>query len=124
MKKAIKLFGLLFMVCLFAPMTSCGDDDDDEPSAVVGKVEILNNSKYSLENFFVNFTNDHGEIITREQKGTIKPKERVYVDIPIGATYYYMGFRDSGYTFFSVDYAVSVRNQVLTDQIVGNWSTN
>ena len=123
MKQAIKLFSLLLITFLSVSLTSCGDDED-EPSAVVGKVTITNSSTYTLENFIVNFTNDGGEIITREHKGTVKPKDKVLVEIPIGATKYYMGTTVAGTYFFSPDYATTVRNQVLTDQIVGNWTSN
>ena len=53
-------------------MVSCGDDDKDEPSAVVGQLTIQNKSSYTLSAFMVNFTNDKGEIITREEKGTLR----------------------------------------------------
>lgn len=113
------------MVLLMMPvvMGSCSDDDD-EPSAIAGKVNIRNSSTYTLSDFMVNFTNDKGEIITREEKGTLKPNDVVSVDIPIGATYYYMSTVMSGYRFFSPDYSTSVRQQVLTTQTVGNWLTN
>lgn len=105
-------------------MTSCSDDDDDEPSATVGKVTIINSSTYTLSDFRVNFVNDGDELITRELKGTVKPKDQITVDIPIGATKYYMGTTMSGRTFWSADYSVSVKKQVLTDQTVNNWKTN
>lgn len=106
-------------------VTSCsGNDNDDEPSAVVGKLVITNSSSYTLSDFVINFTNDSHEIITREQKGTLKPKDKINVDIPLGATLYYMGTVSGGNRFWSPDYSVSVKNQVLTDQIIGNWSAN
>lgn len=124
MKQAIKLFGLFIITFLSFSLSSCGDDKEDEPSAVVGVVTITNTSTYTLSNFIVNFTNDDHEVITREQKGTVKPKDKVTVEIPIGATKYYMGTTVNGKYFFSPDYSVSVRNQILTDQIVGNWTAN
>lgn len=124
MKQTLKLFGLLLIMAFSFTASSCSDDKNDEPSAVVGKISITNSSSYTLSGFIVNFTNDKGEIITREQKGTVKPKDKISVDIPIGATMYYMGTSLQGTYFFSPDYSVSVRNQVLTDQIVGNWTSN
>lgn len=125
MNKIIKNLWLLLLLVSFGfSVSSCSDDDDDEPSAVVGKLTITNNSTYTLSNFIVNFTNDSHEIITKEQKGTLKPKDKVTVDIPIGATLYYMGTTSNGKYFWSPDYSTTVKSQVLTDQIVGNWSTN
>lgn len=123
MKSYIKYLWYVLAVFIFATtVVSCSKDDDGEPSAVVGRVSILNNTSYTLDDFMVNFINDSNEIITRESKGTLKPKETVMVDIPIGATQYYMGTVEGGIRFWSPNYAVSVKNQVLTDQIVGNWS--
>lgn len=124
MKQAIKLFNLILITFLSFSLASCGDDKDDEPSAVTGKITITNSSTYTLSNFIVHFTNDDHEIITKEQKGTVKPKDKITVDIPLGATKYYMGTTASGKYYFSPDYSTSVRKQILTDQIVGNWSTN
>ncbi|MCM1451803.1 MAG: hypothetical protein NC102_06065 [Clostridium sp.] len=125
MEKQFYKFLLLFAVVLtmgFAT-SSCGGDDD-EPSASVGKVSILNSSTFTVNNFQVIFVNDKMEIITRESKGTLKPKDKVNVDIPIGATEYYMGGVMYNTVFFSANYKVSVTNQVLTDQTVGQWTTN
>ncbi len=126
MKNLLKHVAMLaFTLFLGLAATSCSDDDDkDEPSAVVGKISITNKSTYTLDNFMVNFTNDKGEVITREQKGTLKPSGKVSVEVPIGATYYYMSTAVNGTRFFSVDYAVSVKTQILTDQIVGEWKSN
>lgn len=125
MEKFIKnLFMVMILAAFSVSFTSCGSDDDDDPSATVGRLTITNNSTYTLDSFMVNFTNDKGEIITRESKGTLKPKDKITVDIPIGASYYYMSTYVYGDRFFSVDYATTVRTQVLTDQIVGNWTAN
>lgn len=116
---------MVMLIPLFSlSITSCSDDKDDEPSAVIGKITITNNSTYTLEDFMVNFMSVSGEVITREKKGTIKPKETVNVDIPIGAKLYYMSTTANGTRFFSADYEISVRKQILTDEIVGNWSMN
>lgn len=120
--KQLPIYLIVMLMSVF--VAACGGDDKDEPSATVGKLNITNNSTYTLSDFVVNFTNDSGEVITREQKGTVKPNDKVSVDIPIGATKYYMGTSLYGTRFWSADYAVSVKKQVLTDQIVGNWSSN
>lgn len=111
------------LLTMSVSMISCSDKDD-EPSAVVGKVLIQNKSSYTLASFKVNFTNDKGEVITQEDKGTLKAGDAVKVDVPIGASYYYMSTIAGSQRFFSPDYSVSVRMQVLTDQIVGNWRAN
>lgn len=112
---------LFVLLITSTAITSCSKDND-EPSPVVGKVTITNNSSYTLSSFVVVFVNDHQETITTENKGTFKPSEKIQVDIPIGATEYYMSTVAGGERFFSVNYNVSVKTQVLTDQIVGNWS--
>lgn len=125
MNKIIKKSWLLLLLVSFGLSTSsCSDDDNDEPSAVVGKVTITNSSTYTLTDFTVNFINDSYEIITREKKGTLKPNEKVTVDIPIGATNYYMGTTSNGRYYWSPNYSTSVKSQVLTDQIIGNWTAN
>ncbi len=122
MKKFLNLFVVALMFTTAFALTSCGDNED--PSASVGRVHITNRSTYTLDDFVVNFTNDSGEIITREKKGTVKPGQTINVDVPIGATYYYMGTYFYGKNFWSANYPVSVRTQVLTDQIVEEWKSN
>lgn len=127
MKNLCKSFsGLLLLVAFFAlcaGASSCSDDKkNDEPSAVVGTLSVVNNSRYTLEQFQVNFMNDDLEVITTEPKGTLKPGGSVEVEIPIGATKYYMGTVMAGSRYWSANYLVSVRRQVLTDDIVGLWS--
>jgi len=126
MKKFLKFFPVLFAVMLTGLVTtSCGDDDEDDvPAGVVGHITIKNSSKYELDDFVVNFINDDLELITRERKGTLKCNASCQVDIPIGATKYYMGTSQGGKMFWSANYDISIRSQVLTDQSVGNWSSN
>lgn len=115
------------MVLLVMPvlMGSCSDDDDDDdPSAYVGKVNIRNSSSMTLYAFMVHYINDGREIITTEDKGTLKPNEVISVDIPIGATKYYMSTFSDGDRYFSPDYSASVRQQVITDQNLEHWHPN
>lgn len=114
---------MLMCLTLSASVVSCGGDDD-EPSAVAGQLSITNKSSDTLSDFVVHFTNDKNEIITREEKGTLKTNETIKVDIPIGATYYYMSTVAGRYRYFSPDYQTSVKKQVITDQTLGNWKTN
>lgn len=124
MAKLMKWLMVILIPLFSLTITSCSDDKDDEPSATVGTITITNSSTYTLDNFMVNFTSVSGEVITKESKGTIKPKETVKVDIPIGAKLYYMSTTANGTRFFSADYEVSVKKQILTNEIVGNWSSN
>jgi hypothetical protein len=114
----------MLFVILGLTVSSCSKDDKDEPSAVAGSIRVTNKSSYTLDDFRVNFTNDKGETITIEQKGTLKPEASVTVEAPIGATYYYMSTVMYGDRYFSADYAISVKSQVLSDQIVGQWKKN
>lgn len=122
MKQTLKLFGLLLIMAFSFTASSCSDDKNDEPSAVVGKISITNSSSFTMSQFTVFFLNDEYERITTEQKGTVKPKDKISVDIPIGATKYFMAMVYGGNVYASPYYSVSTRNQVLTDQIVGNWT--
>lgn len=124
MKKFIKLFFPILMVMVCLGFNSCSKDHDDEPSATVGKLSVTNSSTYTLNEFTVIFVNSRMETITIERKGTLKPKDQVSVDIPIGATEYYMGTIMYSTTFFSPNYDINVKRQVLTDQTVGQWTTN
>lgn len=124
MKHVKNLILVMFAIFCCTAFTSCDKDDDKEPSTTTGRVNITNKSQYTLYDFGVVFTNSKGEKITAEDKGTLKPNDKVTVDIPIGATYYYMRTYLSGKYYFSVDYSTDVRSQVLSDQVVGNWTSN
>lgn len=125
MKNLLRILGvMLATVFIGLSAVSCSDDKESEPSSNAGSITIINKSQYTLDSFQVNFTNDRGETITIEQKGTLKPNGTVLVDAPIGATYYYMSTVMFGDRYFSADYAINVRTQVLSDQIVGQWKKN
>lgn len=121
MKKVINLFFMMMVLLASTTFASCSSGDD-EPSSTQGKVTITNKSTYTLEEFRVLFMSVSDEVITIEKKGTLKPGAKETVDIPLGAKTYYMSTYLGGYNYFSADYEISVRSQVLTDDVVGLWS--
>lgn len=110
-----KVFNYKWMALLFVAVlslgffTSCGDDDDDQPSGIY----IQNASSYSFNRFTVVYLNDKsnngGEIISTQDFGTLNPGGNVTATIPAGATYYYLYMVNSGESYVSADYHISVK---------------
>lgn len=121
-KSALKFKALALLLALMVLpfMASCSDDDDPTSSMLV----ITNSSTVTLERFRVVFWTERGETLTDREYGTFAPGETTTVEIPIGASEYYMATYSSGYWFFSPNYSVSITNNRLTDSTIGEWRTN
>lgn len=120
MKNLMRFFTVMVLMTLALPtLTSCDPDPE-----VKDTVYIDNKSTYTLYSFGVIFETSGGETITIEEKGTVKPGQKFSVDVPTGAGRYYMRTKIGSTYYFSVYYNISDRNQVLTDDIVGYWSSN
>lgn len=127
MKQIYRLLGILMLAVCAVGFTSCGSDEPEPapgPEQNPDVVYITNGSSYTLNDFVVYFTNSKGELITRENKGTLKAGGHTDADIPQGAEYYYMATTLMGSRFFSPDYKVSLTSITLTDATVGEWRTN
>ena len=116
MKQIYRLLGILLLAVCAVGFTGPEQNPD--------VVYITNGSSYTLNDFVVYFTNSKGELITRENKGTLKAGGHTDADIPQGAEYYYMATTLMGSRFFSPDYKVSLTSITLTDATVGEWRTN
>lgn len=122
MKHFLKFFVPVILLMTFASLTTACGDKDDEPSSTQGKINITNNSNYTINSFTVRFINSHYETIATESKGTVKPKDKISVDIPLGATEYYFTGVIMGFSCYSAYYETTLRNMVLTDETVGYWT--
>lgn len=87
-------------------------------------VTITNNSTRSLYRFRVVFMNSKYEKLTDRDFGTFDPGRTISVEIPTGATEYYMATYLNSMWFFSPNYDVSFYNLNLSTSEIGNWSTN
>lgn len=117
-KKLFQLIIPMFILAFSCCVSSCSGDDSPSSGK---KVTITNSSSQTLQSFTVVFTNSRDEIITTENKGTLKPGEKVTVESPIGATEYFMMGAVSGKVKASPNYEVSVTKQVITDQTLEFW---
>lgn len=88
------------------------------------RVNISNNSTYTLERFTVHFINSRLEELSSRDFGTLYPGGSISVDIPTGATEYYMATYLGSRWYFSANYAVEYTDMNLTAAEVGNWSAN
>lgn len=121
--KKLKLFSLMLMLLtLCVPMTSCSDDEDDEPA--YGTLTVINNSTYSLSRFTIHFVNDDLEEISSRDFGTFEPGDTEKMEIPAGATKYYFGTYISYNWYFSAYYKVNIKRIELDNSMVGQWKTN
>ncbi|MBQ6965717.1 MAG: BACON domain-containing protein [Bacteroidaceae bacterium] len=88
------------------------------------RVTITNGSVYTLERFRVVFLNSRFEKLTDRDFGTLSPGSSVTVDIPTGATEYYMATYSGSTWYFSPNYTVDYTTLNLTTDEIGNWSAN
>lgn len=129
--KQFKHYFYVLLLPLMLMLSACGDDDDEpEPvetsSPEKSGIVIKNNSSYDLTNFRVYFIGANSyQTITYENYGTFKKGRTITVtEIPDGAVYYYLATTLGGTSFFSIDYSISTRRITLTDETVGNWTSN
>ncbi len=128
--KQFKHYFYVLLLPLMLMLSACGDDDDEpEPAGTSQEksgIVIKNNSSYDLTNFRVYFIGANSyQTITYENYGTFKTGRTITVtEIPDGAVYYYLATTLGGTSFFSIDYSLSTRRITLTDETVGNWTSN
>lgn len=119
----MKIYKFLAMLLLVAGIglsfVSCSDDDDEDTNSVT----IINNSTYSFNRFTIYFMNarysDNGEVISRQDFGTLNPNGSVSAVIPAGANYYWLGMSYGGETYVSADFNVSVTKLNIDNNF--NW---
>ena len=76
------------------------------------------------ERFTVIFWNDDKETITNKEYGTFSQGETKNIDIPAGATQYYMGTYMYGSWFVSPTYKLAgYQTLSLTSDMVNSWTT-
>ena len=88
------------------------------------RVTVTNGSIYTLERFRIVFLNARNEKLTDRDFGTLAPGNNISVDIPTGATEYYMATYLYNTWFFSPNYGVNYTSLNLTSDEIGNWATN
>lgn len=114
------------MALCLATFASCSSEDDPEPvvPAPDTQLHVINGSTYTLERFTVIFWNDDKETITNKEYGTFSQGETKNIDIPAGATQYYMGTYMYGSWFVSPTYKLAgYQTLSLTSDMVNSWTT-
>ena len=87
-------------------------------------VTVTNNSIYVLERFRVVMLNSKMETLTDRDFGTLSPGNSVTMDIPTGATEYYMATYLYSTWFFSPNYDIQYSSLSLSTDEIGGWKSN
>lgn len=131
MKNFSKYFSMLMLAIGIVCVTACGGSDDDAPTTintpvipVSNNLTITNNSSYTLARFTVIFWNDYNETVTNKDYGTFTINETKSIEIPAGATQYYMATYLASKWFVSPTYKLAnYRSLALTTDMVNAWTT-
>ena len=116
-KSKLSYVVMLLALMMAVPfLAACSNDDDDQAVLTVTN----KTGSMTLSRFRIVFLTGKGETLTDREYGTFSPGDRVSAEIPIGAEEYYMATYLNAW-YFSPNYPVSITDNVLTYDGVGQW---
>lgn len=116
-KSKLSYVVMLLALMMAVPfLAACSNDDDDQAVLTVTN----GTGSMTLDRFTIVFVNHLGETLSGREYGTFSPGDRISAEIPIGAEEYYMATYLNAW-YFSPNYPVSITDNVLTYDGVGQW---
>ena len=100
---------------------SCGDEADD---VEVKTMQITNGSGLTLYSFTVVLGDVVGNVMSTEERGDLYPGDKTAVRVPVGASQFYMAYRDKEKCtwLYSPVYKVGYKTFKLDTYSVSQWS--